>query len=266
MSEVQVEDKLVPGVFCPEDITLDCSEDYTDLSLTGMATGFDNCLLDTIYFNDVENLNECNVGTVARIWTAEDHTGRTASCVQTITLEDNTDPVVIFPPSPLTVECGEEFDLSITGMPVVSDNCSLLGISRDDELHFFADSCLRKIIRTWNVMDFCTYELYSAIQVIKIEDTTPPDISNAPDDITVECDNIPPAIDPMFMDNCDPTLDVVFGEETIPGACPAESTIIRTWTVSDNCLNSSTATQVITVEDTTPPGPFGNPGRSEPGL
>jgi hypothetical protein len=39
----------------------------------------------------------------------------------------------------------------------------------------------------------------------------------------------------------------------IPGPCPNDSTITRTWTVSDGCGNATTHVQVITVADNTPP-------------
>lgn len=252
MSEVQIEDKLGPMISCPADVTLLCTDNWKDLNLTGEATAYDNCELDTVTYNDVINLDPCRVGTVARIWTAIDHSGRSVSCVQTITMIDNEPAVVTFPQATVFVECGEEFDLDITGRPQVSDNCRLLGINKNDQLHFFADSCLRKIVRVWTVMDLCSDSMWSDVQVIKIEDTTPPEVEEVPD-ITVDCDNIPPPANPMITDSCDPTLDVEFTEETSPGPCLQESTITRTWTVSDNCENSTVVTQIITVVDNVDP-------------
>ncbi|MEO1410040.1 MAG: hypothetical protein AAFW73_09150 [Bacteroidota bacterium] len=253
MTQVLVADKLGPQVFCPADVTLDCSLDPTDLTLTGTATGFDNCSLDTLFFEDQSNVNVCGVGSLARIWTVRDHSGRTASCVQTITLLDTTPPVVTFPPSPITVECGQEFDLNITGQPQVVDDCALYGINRRDELHLFADSCLQKIVRIWTVMNFCSSEMFSRVQVIKIEDTTPPSISNPPADLTVDCDAIPSPVAPDFSDACDEALQIDFSETNSGGACVAELEIVRTWTATDDCLNSSTVVQRITVVDTTAP-------------
>lgn len=253
MSEIYIDDKMGPGISCPADVTLQCTDDWTNLNLTGSPVAFDNCALDTITYNDVINLDPCGVGTVARVWTAVDHTGRTASCFQTITMADSIPAVVTFPNPTVLVECGEEFDLSITGQPVVSDNCRLLGINRDDKFHFFADSCLRKIIRTWTVMDLCSDSMWSDIQVIKIEDTTPPEVTGLPGDTTVSCDNIPAPAVPTILDNCTTNITLDFEEQVTAGACAQESTITRIWTATDNCDNSTTVSQVITVIDTLDP-------------
>ena len=78
-----------------------------------------------------------------------------------------------------------------------------------------------------------------------------------PGSITVECDNIPVG-DPTSVtvtDNCSASMDitVVVNDVTTPGSCSNVYTIIRTWTATDECNNSSTATQIINVEDTTAP-------------
>ena len=49
----------------------------------------------------------------------------------------------------------------------------------------------------------------------------------------------------------DIAIDVV--SETTAGACAGEYTITRTFTATDDCGNSSSATQTITVQDTTAP-------------
>ncbi len=46
---------------------------------------------------------------------------------------------------------------------------------------------------------------------------------------------------------------VLVSDITTPGACIGESTITRTWEVTDDCGNTATHTQTITLEDNTPP-------------
>jgi hypothetical protein len=48
-------------------------------------------------------------------------------------------------------------------------------------------------------------------------------------------------------------VPVGFAEERVPGSCPSEYTLVRTWTAQDDCSNASEVDQVVTVQDTTPP-------------
>jgi gliding motility-associated-like protein/uncharacterized repeat protein (TIGR01451 family) len=75
-----------------------------------------------------------------------------------------------------------------------------------------------------------------------------------PTDITVECDAVPeaPAV-VTASDNCDTDVLVEFTEVRTDGVCEDTYTLTRTWTATDNCGNSITHVQVISVEDTTAP-------------
>ncbi|MHC4797771.1 MAG: HYR-like domain-containing protein, partial [Planctomycetota bacterium] len=53
-------------------------------------------------------------------------------------------------------------------------------------------------------------------------------------------------------DNCDTEVPVVFEEEST-GTCPDSQVITRTWTATDDCGNSVTHTQTLTVVDTVAP-------------
>ncbi|PSR14096.1 MAG: hypothetical protein DA408_04395, partial [Bacteroidetes bacterium] len=83
----------------------------------------------------------------------------------------------------------------------------------------------------------------------------PPSIS-CPSDITIECDESTlPARTGMATApvSCTLTPAISFMDVVVPGICPQESTITRTWTATYGPGNSVTCTQVIQVEDTTPP-------------
>ena len=51
-----------------------------------------------------------------------------------------------------------------------------------------------------------------------------------------------------------------FIESRTNGACPDTYTLQRTWTGRDRCGNSTTASQLVTVRDVTPPSLAGVPG------
>jgi len=90
---------------------------------------------------------------------------------------------------------------------------------------------------------------------VTIGDTIPPDIS-CPADTTIECDESTDPNDTGFAtvtDEGDLNPAVTFSDVTIPGDCPQEFTIERTWTATDYSENTSSCVQTIEVVDTTPP-------------
>jgi hypothetical protein len=87
-----------------------------------------------------------------------------------------------------------------------------------------------------------------------VADTTPPVFDNCPEDMSVECDAaIPDAPTLTAADNCGGAAVTGPVEVAIPGNCPNEYKLSRTWTATDECGLSTTCEQVITVVDTTPP-------------
>ena len=248
-----VQDKLWPEITCPPDITLECTVDYTDLSQTGMATATDNCSIDTLFYVDTLNLNDCDVGTISRTWKTIDWQGLESVCVQEITLIDTTQAVYFFPPDVLDASCGDSDDPSVTGEASVEDDCGLFSVIYEDQILYFNDQCLRKVLRTWTIYDWCNGTSVSDLQVIKELDEDPPVFTNVPPDITVECDAIPAPMTPDAIDACDGAVPAVLSETTNPGICLNAFEIIRTWTATDNCGNQDSVSQTITVEDTTPP-------------
>lgn len=117
------------------------------------------------------------------------------------------------------------------------------------------------ITRTWTVTDDCGNSA-SDFQVVTVEDNTFPTITGIlPTDITVACDLIPappiPGTDIVGADNCglqafDYAVASTQGSDT--DLCSFYNyTLTRTWTAIDMCGNTTVHTQVITVEDNTPP-------------
>src|SRR4030095_6705827 len=54
-------------------------------------------------------------------------------------------------------------------------------------------------------------------------------------------------------DACDPSVAITFSDVTTPGNCPANYTVTRTWTATDDCGNTSTCSRSISGQDITPP-------------
>jgi hypothetical protein len=95
------------------------------------------------------------------------------------------------------------------------------------------------------------------VQVLTVVDTTAPVLDGpAPANMNVACeDDVPEAAVLTATDNCSGSVPAVFAEETNDGSgCGDDPLVItRTWTFTDECDNTSTVTQVITVRDDTPP-------------
>ena len=83
-------------------------------------------------------------------------------------------------------------------------------------------------------------------------DDTPPVFISVPEGYTIECDQTIIYDDATAEDNCS-GAEVTVTDEIVAGDCLSAYSIIRTFTATDNCTNSSTATQTITVVDTTAP-------------
>src|SRR5690606_16484489 len=85
------------------------------------------------------------------------------------------------------------------------------------------------------------------------QDTIAPVFDAAPTDITVECiDEIPAMTNLGWTDNCDGS-GLVTGTDSALSGDACGGTITRTWSYTDACGNPATATQIITIQDTTNP-------------
>ena len=103
---------------------------------------------------------------------------------------------------------------------------------------------------TWTATD-TSGNSASATQTVTIVDTTSP-IITAPDSITVEAtsanSNIVTLGNPVFSD----LVDIPSISNNAPDVFPVGETTI-TWTAVDESGNSASATQTVTIVDTTPP-------------
>ena len=252
---IQVQDTTDPMISCPADVTIECSDDMSP-SNTGAATATDNCDDDlSITFSDNRVDGICaDEYVIERTWTAEDNCGNTSTCLQTIQVQDTTDPMISCP-ADVTIECSDDMSPGNTGAATATDNC-------DDDLSItFSDNradgiCADEYVieRTWTAEDNCG-NTSTCLQTIQVQDTTDPMIS-CPADVTVDCDDdltTSNTGEATATDNCDDDLSITFSDNRVDGVCADEYVIERTFTAEDNCGNTSTCLQNIQVQDTTPP-------------
>ncbi|MBK8721159.1 MAG: T9SS type A sorting domain-containing protein [Saprospiraceae bacterium] len=258
MVQVIVEDKLNPVVICPPNVTVNCGA-YPFSTSSGSNTFFDTYFgkidtktnkRDSIFVNVAydgtsnpvfvgfdgkatdncsvtldqvitRDLNNCNVGTIKREFTATDNGGRKSTCTQVITVVNERpfyiaadsktstgDPFkkndgidshpkddIVWPDDFVeitTCTSNGEIDTTISGRPRVNDDvCALVAMTYEDlVLPIQAPACY-KIIRKWTVIDWCQYNTsaYSGIwtynQVLKVSNLTAPTIETGCVDTTI---------------------------------------------------------------------------------
>src|SRR5690606_36655644 len=101
-------------------------------------------------------------------------------------------------------------------------------------------------INTFIATDNCSNASAAFTQIITIEDNIVPEII-APPVAVISCLDDPdnPALtgSPTVIDNCDLDPVITYSDVTVAGTCVGNSTIVRTWTATDHCGNSSSADQ-----------------------
>lgn len=175
---IRVVDNLLPQWSCPDDVTLQCDQDFEDLGLTGEPNVIDNCDYSLTHSDDLNDLNACGYGEVLRNWVLEDQMGRIFTCTQVIHVVDTIEPSIQFP-ADITIFCGDnKDDLSLTGRPDFSDNCGSLDDSYTDLEFDLCGGQTKRVLRNWSVVDFCDpngpYGIYRFAQTIEIRDTVKP--------------------------------------------------------------------------------------------
>ena len=170
----------------------------------------------------------------------------------TFTCVADSQPPILACPADVTIECDDSSDPAHTGYATATDTCSIPTVTYADAVASGACPQASMITRTWGATDGCG-NTSTCRQVITVRDTEPPVISSPPPDITVECSAVPPPATITATDNCDPTPIINFTEIRVDGSCPSNYKLNRTWKARDHCGNITTHTQVVTVQDTTPP-------------
>ena len=188
MVGVKIQDKDRPGIICPPDLTISCNYIFSDLSIFGnvvlegnqqalaidpidviSASGglmdgvvFGSCM-DTVLENSISSIDQCNLGTISRTFTARSMSGIESSCTQVITIiseENVSKPLMTFPRDTTLTTCDiSDASSSILGYPESKEGrCSLMGYSETDEIitPFDTSAICLKIIRTWRAIETCT--------------------------------------------------------------------------------------------------------------
>ena len=253
---ITVNDQTPPIVICPPNTTVQC---FTDIPLFSVQES-DNCngAMVMVIMTDTTNRTCYNRFTLTRTVRATDSCGNSATCSQVITVNDNNGPTITCP-GPLTVSCAAQVPPPDTNLVIVSDGCTGGSITRA----FVSDvisgqTCANRytLTRTYRATDICG-NVSTCTQIITVNDQTPPTLT-CPGPLTVSCssDVPPPNISLVtgVSDNCVGTVTVSHISDVISGqTCANRYTLTRTYRATDVCGNTAQCTQIITVNDQTPP-------------
>jgi hypothetical protein len=251
-------DGIAPTITCPPNVTVTCAANTLPAS-TGSATATDNCIaLPQVTYVDVTASGNCiNEYTITRTWTAMDECENSNSCVQTIVIDDSAPPTMTCPPN-LTITCTANTLPAATGTATASDNCSGVPVVTYADVTQSSPTCAQEysITRTWTATDICN-NVSTCVQTITIDDSTVPSLT-CPPNITIQCtaSTLPENTGSgTSTDNCDTAPAVTYTDLTTSSStCTQEYTITRTWLSTDDCGNTSTCNQIITIDDSTVPG------------
>ncbi len=214
MVAVDVQDKAIPNLICPEDVTVDCRVTYDMANLDavfGAPSLSDNC--PSINLPNVtveENMNQCGIGTMSRKFQLLDEAGNVIkSCTQQIIVTNEAPFLGLDIVWPIDYEI-EGCDLSaldpdrleapynLPSYYVAEDQCALLGYDYTDEVfssNIGSNDCA-VIQRTWTVINWCssatgTFDTWTSPvpQLLKLRNSVAP-ILDEGFDVIVESQNI----------------------------------------------------------------------------
>ena len=153
---ITVLDTTAPTFTVPADITIECDEDASDLSLTGDVTDeADNCSSGLeATFTDETFAGSCpTLETIERTWTLIDECNNQTDFVQIITIQDTTAPTLMSDLQDITVTCS---DIPEVPELVFEDACSSnMTVTFNEMSNSNGTATNYTIIRDWLVSDEC---------------------------------------------------------------------------------------------------------------
>lgn len=181
-----VEDKIKPTCFPPNHVTVNCENFDPSLWAYGKAQVSDNCCLDTSrVYQGQQGLTHtasytqfdtvCNKGTIIRTFRAWDCYGQSSQCTQRVVVTYEQDYFIKFPNDAIVTVCD---GTGVYGEPsFFGKDCELLGVSFMDEIFTVVPDACFKIERTWQIINWCTYNPNGGC--IYVPNPNPNPISNA---------------------------------------------------------------------------------------
>ena len=232
MVNVNVQDKTIPQLICPDDVTIYCDEPY-DLDNLDIFFGEievnDNCTNVPVEETVDVDIDQCGVGTIIREFSLTVNSGgvnETVTCVQEITVAYKDQMFyedIIWPEdAEVNVACANPSAADPETLPEGMDRptitegiCDLVGFNYEDEIFDFVaggQACL-KIVRHWQVINWCQrvdgeFIIWDHYQEIKLNNNVAPEINpncESPiiiSSVDIDCSPVPVFIELDVQDDC----------------------------------------------------------------
>lgn len=228
-----------PTIYCTN-MVVECGTSWTPIA-PGVS---DPCCTpppSPVLVSSVTNTTTVCPTYVTNIWKVTDCQNLTATCEQTITIQDTTPPFFTLCPTNFTVPCGTSWNF---GTPIAQDACCLQGVS---VLSTVTNNpgCPLVVTRTWVAQDCCGLT-NTCTQTVTVQDTNGPVITCATNKTVINGSawtfDPPTAIDPC----AGTTLPVTVVSTTTNGTSPCSEIFIRTWQAVDGCNKTNFCSQTVT--------------------
>jgi hypothetical protein len=224
------------------------------------GTGFDDPASATPTLT-VDASGSCSTECTVTL-TVNDGVNEPSSCDAVVTVSDTQPPTFTVLPQDLTLDCADSASLAQaqTWLAAVAatDTCGAATVTNDFTELSKACPASGPLTVTWTATDSCGLTATTSA-VLTVTDAQPPTFTAVPPDLTLECGDPDNAAkveawlaQATAGDNCsDVAVTNDFTE--LPDACGGANTITVTWTATDACGETATASAGLTVADTIPP-------------
>lgn len=252
-----VTDPVITGM--PSNITLSAGAGCSAVATWTAPNATDNCTLSSFVCSHASG-SSFPTGTTTVTYTATDAFSNVATASFTVTVNDNTAPVISGTPTTITVNvaAGTCAQIVTWTAPTATDNCSLSSLIGS---HTSGSSFpVGTTVVTYTATDASSNVSTSTFNVVVVDNINPA-ITGTPSNITLNassssCGATATWTAPTASDNC--AIATFTGSHTSGSTFPIGTTTV-TYTATDVNSNTSTSSFTVTVNDVTNPTITGTP-------
>ncbi|GFN41409.1 MAG: HYR domain-containing protein [Marine Group I thaumarchaeote] len=239
---VTVVDTIAPTIIPPENIVFEA-----------ISTNSNHVNIGTLNVTDVQQVTTTNnalaafpIGDTIVTWTATDASGNFVTIQQIVSVVDTTSPSIMITENIISEATGLEGNIVNLEEVFVEDISEISSIINNaPETFSFGNTTV-----TWTVTDIYGNVVIKE-QIISIIDTTSPKIT-APVDVLIEAVDTAENLTDLGQPQVEDIVDIASVTNDAHSSFPIGMTTV-TWTATDISGNSASATQIISVVDSTAP-------------